>query len=132
MEIVSDSLQINAYSSFFLSDNYPPRGNLHVSLIWRMENSTVLQYGYLENLCGCLRLQDSLGSDCLYAHTVPAAWHQPAPVYSRAPSFPGTSHLRLLLATEGDLIIKGLFGLPENSSSYLCAMLSVSTQFFPQ
>lgn len=54
-----------------------------------------------------------LGQNCLCAPTSPPAWHS-LPVYSEAPSFPGPSHLRSLLATVGDLIIKGLFESPES------------------
>lgn len=44
----------------------------------------------------------------------------------QASSSPGTGHLMSLLTTEGDLIIRGLFELLENSSSHLCATVSLS------
>lgn len=55
-----------------------------------------------------------LGSELSLCPHISGSVAQPAPVYSEAPSFPGPSHLRSLLATVGDLIIKGLFESPES------------------
>lgn len=67
---------------------------------------------------------------CYQAHTAAAARPQPVPADSRVASFPDTSRLESSLATEGDPLVRGSFGLPENSFSCVCATLSVAWQFF--
>lgn len=52
-------------------------------------------------------------------------------LHPRASSFPGTIHPRSLLATKGDLIIRGPFALPESPFRYLSATRTVSSPFFP-
>lgn len=93
--------------------------------MWREKKNTDPPAQQPGQLMGLSQASASASHLLLHPHR-PSNMASISPVYSRASSFPDTSHLRGLLATEGDLIISGSWELPEDSRIFV-----LRCQFFP-
>lgn len=95
-----------------------------MSLIWKEKKRTVLQPRHVDSLRGCLRLEFHLWvrpffmPTQLQLHGINPYLFTPELLSSHQPPY-------ILASYEGDLAIRGLLELLENSSTWLCATFSL-------